>query len=291
MEKYVREFIDYIIIERGLSSNTSSAYNSDLIKYMRYINKGIDNISNNDIEKYIEHLKKEKLSSSSIARNIVSIKNFHKYISRVYNIKDPSEAIERPRISKRLPNVLSIEEVDNLLDIKTDTVFDYRNKAMLELIYATGLRVSELVNLSVNDLDISNASVRCFGKGRKERIIPIGDIAIEALNKYLEKRNNMLKGYITDYLFINNHGKKLTRQGFFKILRMIAYNKGIKKEFSPHTLRHSFATHLLENDVDLRIIQELLGHENISTTQIYTHVQNNLIKKKYDEYHPRSKKE
>lgn len=289
MEKYIQEFIDYIIIERGLSKNTSSAYNCDLIKYMKYINKDLDNITNIDIEKYIEKFNKEGLSAASIARNIVSIKNFHKYISRVYNKKDPSEAIERPRLSKRLPSVLSIDEVNRLLDIKTNTVFDYRNKAMLELMYATGLRVSELVNLNVNDLDISNASVRCIGKGNKERILPIGDIAIDALNEYLEKRNTMLKGYITDYLFINNHGKKLTRQGFFKVLKIIAYKNDIKKQFSPHTLRHSFATHLLENDVDLRIIQELLGHENISTTQIYTHLQNNLIKKKYNEYHPRSK--
>lgn len=291
MKQYIDEFIDYIIIERGLSSNTSESYNRDLIKYDNYLKKDIDSIDYEDIEKYIEYLKKEGLSESTICRNIVSIKNLHKYISRIYNKKDPSEIIERPRIKKRLPNILSISDIDNMLNIATVNDFDYRNKAMLELMYATGLRVSELVNLNVNDIDIQNASVRCFGKGKKERIVPIGDIAIDSLKEYLEKRNSMLKRYITDYLFINNHGKKLTRQGFFMILKTIAKKQGINKEFSPHTLRHSFATHLLENNVDLRIIQELLGHENISTTQIYTHVQNNLIKQNYNTYHPRSKKE
>lgn len=290
MKQYIEEFIDYIIIERGLSTNTSESYNRDLIKYDSFLNKSIDLVDYIDIEKYIEYLKKEGLSESTICRNIVSIKNFHKYVSRIYNKKDPSETIERPKIKKRLPNVLSISDIDNILNINTINDFDYRNKAMLELMYATGLRVSELVNLNVNDIDIENSVVRCFGKGNKERIIPIGDIAIDSIREYLERRSSMLKGYITDYLFINNHGNKLTRQGFFKILKIVAKKQGIEKSFSPHTLRHSFATHLLENNVDLRIIQELLGHENISTTQVYTHLQNNLIKKNYDNYHPRSKK-
>lgn len=290
MKQYIKEFIDYIIIERGLSTNTSESYNRDLIKYDSFLNKSIDLVDYIDIEKYIEYLKKEGLSESTICRNIVSIKNFHKYVSRIYNKKDPSETIERPKIKKRLPSVLSISDIDNILNINTINDFDYRNKAMLELMYATGLRVSELVNLNVNDIDIENSVVRCFGKGNKERIIPIGDIAIDSIREYLERRSSMLKGYITDYLFINNHGNKLTRQGFFKILKIIAKKQGVNKSFSPHTLRHSFATHLLENNVDLRIIQELLGHENISTTQVYTHLQNNLIKKNYDNYHPRSKK-
>jgi len=290
MKQYIEEFIDYIIIERGLSTNTSESYNRDLIKYDSFLNKSIDLVDYIDIEKYIEYLKKEGLSESTICRNIVSIKNFHKYVSRIYNKKDPSETIERPKIKKRLPSVLSISDIDNILNINTINDFDYRNKAMLELMYATGLRVSELVSLNVNDVDIQNSVVRCFGKGSKERIIPIGDIAIDSIREYLERRSSMLKGYITDYLFINNHGNKLTRQGFFKILKIIAKKQGVNKSFSPHTLRHSFATHLLENNVDLRIIQELLGHENISTTQVYTHLQNNLIKKNYDNYHPRSKK-
>ena len=292
MQEYIKEFIDYIIIERRLSKNTSDSYKIDLQKYYRFLNiDNINDIDTKDIIRYIEYLNKAKYKYTTIARNIVSIKGFHKYISKTYNLKDPSETIERPKIGKKLPSVLSIEEVDKLLDIKTKTVFDYRNKAMLELMYATGLRVSELINLNINDVDLTNEIVRCFGKGSKERIIPIGEIAINSLNSYIEKRSAMLKKYSTDILFLNNHGRKLTRQGFFKILNLIAEQQNIKTNFSPHTLRHSFATHLLENGADLRIIQELLGHENISTTQIYTHIQNSTIKRNYDMYHPRSKKE
>lgn len=291
MEEYIREFINYIIIERRLTNNTSDAYSSDINKYIKFINKSnINSINENDIIKYIEHLKNSKIKVSSITRNIVSIKSFHKYISRVYNISDPSENIDLPKKERRLPIILSVEEVDKLLNIKINNEFDYRNKAMLELMYASGLRVSELVALSINDIDLENATVKCFGKGSKERIIPIGDVALLALNEYLIHRNTLLKGYLTDSLFLNNHGKKLTRQGYFKILKIIAKQNNIEKHFSPHTLRHSFATHILENGADLRIIQELLGHENISTTQIYTHVRTDLIRQNYKDFHPRGKK-
>lgn len=293
MENFIQEFINYIVIERRLSDNTASSYISDLKKYNNFIKKSdINKIDTEDIIKYIEYLGKGNKASSTIARNIVSIKNFHKYISRVYKVKDPSETIERPRLRKSLPSVLTIEDINILLDITPITSFDYRNRAMLELMYASGLRVSELVQLLVNDVDLENGTVKCFGKGSKERIIPIGDIALHALNDYiLLYRNSLLKGYITDALFLNNHGRQITRQGFFKILRIVAKEKGIKKDFSPHTLRHSFATHLLENGADLRVIQELMGHENMSTTQIYTHVRTDLIKQNYDNFHPRGKKD
>ncbi len=290
MDKYIEEFINYIIIERRLSKNTSDSYKLDLIKYKEFINKDIKKIDREDIIRYIEYLSKNNIKPSSIGRKIVSIKSFHKYISRVYDVADPSENIEMPKSRRKLPNVLTKEEVEKLLDIKPTTEFEYRNKAMLELMYASGLRVSELVNLNINDIDMENATVKCFGKGSKERIIPIGDYALKALQDYLEVRNGMLKGYITDSLFLNNHGKAMTRQGFFKILKGIAKDKGITKKFSPHTLRHSFAPHILENGADLRIIQELLGHENISTTQIYTHIRTDLIRKNYEEFHPRGKK-
>jgi integrase/recombinase XerD len=290
LDKYIEEFINYIIIERRLSKNTSDSYKLDLIKYKEFINKDIKKIDREDIIRYIEYLSKNNIKPSSIGRKIVSIKSFHKYISRVYDVADPSENIEMPKSRRKLPNVLTKEEVEKLLDIKPTTEFEYRNKAMLELMYASGLRVSELVNLNINDIDMENATVKCFGKGSKERIIPIGDYALKALQDYLEVRNGMLKGYITDSLFLNNHGKAMTRQGFFKILKGIAKDKGITKKFSPHTLRHSFAPHILENGADLRIIQELLGHENISTTQIYTHIRTDLIRKNYEEFHPRGKK-
>jgi integrase/recombinase XerD len=288
VNKYLDEYINYIMIEKGLSKNTCYSYKKDLDKYLSFNNK--EDISKKDIENYIEYLSKSEVKSSTITRNIVSIKSYHKYISRVYDYKDPSESILRPNQAIRLPEVLTKEEVEKLLDIETKDAFSYRNKAMLELMYATGLRVSELVSLSVNDIDFENATVRCFGKGSKERIVPIVDYALNIVKEYLENyRTSMLKGYITDSLFLNNHGKLMTRQGFFKIIKQIALTKEITKNIHPHMLRHSFATHILENGADLRIIQELLGHENISTTQIYTHVRTDLIRKNYDDYHPRSK--
>lgn len=291
MKSEIDEFINYVVIEKGLSDNTKESYLRDLIKYSEYVNKSVNSVVTDNILKYLKYLKDSGMSSRTIARNIVSIKNFHRYISRTTGIKDPSEIVESPKLGKKLPEVLTIEEVDLLLNIEPKTEFDYRNKAMIELMYASGLRVTELIKLNVNDVDLENGIVKCFGKGSKERIIPIGDVAIHALNNYINKRNIMLKGYFTDSLFLNNHGKELTRQGFFKILRTIAKEKGIKKSFHPHTLRHSFATHLLEGGADLKVIQELMGHENISTTQIYTHVRTDLIKQNYDEFHPRSKKD
>lgn len=287
MNRYLDEFINYIMIERGLSKNTYKSYKKDIEKYLFFVDK--ETIEKKDIEKYIEHLNKSNVKASTISRNIVSIKSYHKYISKIYDFNDPSESIIRPKQSLRLPDVLTKEEVENLLDIKTIDAFSYRNKAMMELMYATGLRVSELVDLNINDVDFENATIRCFGKGSKERIIPVVDYALNILKEYLEiYRNGMLKGYITESLFLNNHGQKMTRQGFFKIIKKIAKEKNINKNLHPHMLRHSFATHILENGADLRIIQELLGHENISTTQIYTHVRTDLIRKNYDDFHPRS---
>lgn len=287
MNRYLDEFINYIMIEKGLSKNTYQSYKKDIEKYLFFVDK--EYIEKKDIENYIEHLNKSNVKASTISRNIVSIKSYHKYISRIYDFNDPSESIIKPKQALRLPEVLTKEEVENLLDIETIDAFSYRNKAMMELMYATGLRVSELVDLNINDIDFDNATIRCFGKGSKERIIPVVDYALNILKDYLETyRNGMLKGYITESLFLNNHGQKMTRQGFFKIIKKIAKEKNINKNLHPHMLRHSFATHILENGADLRIIQELLGHENISTTQIYTHVRTDLIRKNYDDFHPRS---
>lgn len=293
---YLDDFLDSLIIERKLSENTRKSYENDLSKYINYLkNQGInkvDSIKQNDIEKYIEYLNKEKLSSKTIAHNITCIREYHKYLLKTGILKkDSSENIMGPKLRKTLPKVLSIEEINNLLNIQLITPFDYRNKAMLELMYATGLRVSELVNLEINDISIENATVRCIGKGNKERIIPIGEVALSYLETYLkEYRKSLLKGYVCDKLFLNNHGKVMTRQGFFKIIKKLAKDKNINTNFSPHTLRHSFATHLLEYGADLRSIQELLGHQDISTTQVYTHISNNKIRDDYNNYHPRSRK-
>lgn len=211
--------------------------------------------------------------------------------NNVINV-NPCEKIESPKLKKSLPKTLNEEEINILLDIKPKTALEWRNKAMIELMYAAGLRVSELVELEVNDVNLKDNYVRVFGKGKKERIVPIADITTDILNEYISVyRNSLLKGYLTDKVFISSYGKGMTRQGFFKNLKKIAKEKGIKKDFSPHTLRHSFATHLLEHGADLRSIGELLGHENIKTTQIYTHVTNTKIKNDYNEFHPRNKKD
>ena len=197
------------------------------------------------------------------------------------------EWIELPKIKKTLPKTLSIDDINKLLDFKLKDSFSYRNKAMLELMYSSGLRVSELVNVKINDIDNELCVIRVMGKGSKERIIPIGDYAIKYIDIYSkEHRNKLIKKQYNDYLFLNNHGKKMTRQGFFKIIKNIAKIQNIKTEFSPHTLRHSFATHLLNGGADLRSIQEMLGHSDISTTQIYTHVSKELLKENYDNFHP-----
>jgi len=292
---YLDDFLDSLIIERKLSDNTKKSYENDLKKYIIFLKErkiiNIRDIEENDIEKYIEYLNKEKMSPKTIAHNITCIKEYHKYLIKAGLInKDISENILSPKQRKSLPKVLSIDEIDKLLDIQLITPFDYRNKAMLELMYASGLRVSELVNLEIGDINIDNGTVRCITKGNKERIIPLGDVALKYIELYInEYRSGMLKGYYCDKLFLNNHGKAMTRQGFFKLLKKIADNKDIKTNFSPHTLRHSFATHLLEYGADLRSIQELLGHQDISTTQVYTHISNNKIRNEYDEFHPRSK--
>ena len=294
LENNLKEFINYIYIEKKLSDNTKNAYNQDLSNYIEYLSeKGItspDKIKKEDIIKYIGNLS-ENISSRSVNRKIVSIKSFHKFLVRESIIKtNVTSDIDSPKIGKYLPKVLNIEEINKLLDIKPVTPFDYRNKAMLELMYATGLRVSELVNLRLDDINLEMAIVRCMGKGSKERMIPLGDIAVHCLSNYIKfYRSLMLKKTQTNILFINNHGKPLTRQGFFITLKSIAREKGIRTDFSPHTLRHSFATHLIEYGADLRSVQELLGHSDISTTQIYTHIAQNKIKKDYDEFHPRSK--
>ena len=293
---YLDDFIDYLIIEKKVSDNTKKSYYNELKKYINFLNKNkiynVDEITRKHITLYIEYLNKENNALKTIAHNITCIKEFHKYLIKNNIISyDCSENIESPKLRKSLPKVLSIEEVTKLLEFPLITPFDYRNKAMIELMYSSGLRVSELINLEVNDINFNMASVRCFTKGSKERIIPIGDVALEHLKIYLDEyRNSLLKGYICNKLFLNNHGKIMTRQGFFKILKGIAKKQDIKTDFSPHTIRHSFATHLLEYGADLRSIQELLGHEDISTTQIYTHITNNKIRDDYNMSHPRSDK-
>ena len=286
LEKYQ---IYLLTVKQKEEKTTVSSYIEDIYKYLEYMEnnkiKTALNIEYQDITNYLKYLDNNNYETSSIIRKIVSIKLFHKYLSEEYKIKDVSSKIINPRLRRKLPNILTIEEVDNLLDIKLNTPFDYRNKAMLELMYSSGLRDSELVDLKLNNIDLDNGYVRCLGKGKKERIIPIGEIAIEYLKKYInEYRNSMKKGYYTENVFLNNHGKNITRQGFFLIIKNIAKEKNIDKNITPHMLRHSFATHLLNNGANLRTIQEMLGHSSITTTQIYTNVSNDIIKENYELY-------
>lgn len=289
-EKYIDEFIDYLRFEKKYSENTISSYKRDLNKTNTYIKKDFAKLNKKDIQNYIQKISKSE-NASSVSRSISTLKSFYKFLElNKYTSLNPLTTITNPKTVKKLPKILSEEEIEKLLDINLKTDFDYRNKAMLELMYSSGLRVSELINLNVNDIDLSNASVRIFGKGSKERIIPLNDYAIDALNNYiLNHRRSLFKHGESNYLFLNNHGNKMTRQGFFKILEKIAKEKGIKSELSPHTLRHSFATHLLKHGADLRSIQELLGHSDISTTQIYTHITSERLQKNYEEFHPHGK--
>ncbi len=287
----IEDFISYCIFEKGLSDKTINSYRNDLNIYKEYLSsKGINNvitIKPNNIKDFLKIRSEEK--TTTLAHNLTVIKNFHLYLYKQNITKENiSEYISRPKVRKSIPKVLSIEDVDKLLDIKLDTPLDYRNKAMLELMYATGLRISELISLKTNDIDLLEGTVIVMGKGSKERVIPVGDYAIDYLNRYLKVRYKLLKEQ-TDYLFINNHGKAISRQGFFKILKKLLKEKGLNEDASPHTLRHSFATHLINRGADLRSVQEMLGHSDITTTKIYTEVSDELVRKEYNEYHPRSK--
>lgn len=282
--------IELTAIKLKKEDTTVESYIEDIYKYLEYIekNKHIYNaldIDSNSIINYLSYLDKNNYEKSTIVRKITSIKLFHKYLNEKYNIPDISTKIDKPRVRRKLPNILTIEEVDNLLNIQLSNAYDFRNKAMLELMYSSGLRVSELVELKIKDIDLDNGYVKCFGKGSKERIVPIGEIAVDYLKKYIyEYRDSMKKGYYTENVFLNNHGKKISRQGFFLIIKEIAKEKKIEKNITPHMLRHSFATHLLNNGADLRTIQEMLGHSSITTTQIYTNVSIDILKENYELY-------
>ena len=289
VNKEISDYMNYLSLERRLSDNTIDGYKRDLYDFYKFVNKSYKDVNVGDIVKYITYLN-NKISAKSINRHIVSIKNFFKYLERNDLItNNPCTDITGLKTPKKMPRVLSEEDINKLLDIKLTDAYSYRNKAMLELMYSSGLRVSELLNLELSNIDFNMNLVRIYGKGNKERIVPIDDVATKYLYEYINiYRNTLLKNNVSNILFLNSRGDKLSRQGFFKILREIALEKGIKRDISPHTLRHSFATHLLDHGADLRSIQTMLGHENIETTQIYTHVSNNYIKENYNEAHPRS---
>ena len=290
----IGDYIDYIKYERKLSNETIKNYKYDLDKFLQFLKKEhIDSFTDatrKTVEKYLKQI--SDMNPKSVSRNITSINNLFIFLLKEKQINNnPCEFIDRPKLKKSLPDTLSFDEVSLILNIPLLTKYDYRNKAMLEILYGSGLRISELISLTLRDIDMENDIIRCFGKGNKERIVPINDYEKYFLKEYLSVRSLFLINGNNDYLFLNNHGRKMTRQGFLKNLQRILIQKGIKKHVTPHTLRHSFATHMLSGGADLRSIQMLLGHSDISTTKIYTHITNEKIKEDYKEFHPRNSKE
>lgn len=293
IKEAIDDFINYCIFEKGLSDKTKDSYYNDLNIYKLFLETNkINRVENITPEHIKEFLKERNIEeTTTIAHNLTVIKNFHAYLLKEKIVsQDVSEFIERPKLRKALPKTLSMEDVDKLLDIQLSTPFDYRNKAMLELMYGCGLRVSELINLEINDVDTINCQIRILGKGSKERDVPLGEYAIYYLRKYLKVRDKLLKDKPCNKLFINNHGDGMTRQGFFKNLKKLLQEKGLNPDVSPHTLRHSFATHLINRGADLRSIQEMLGHSDISTTKIYTRISDEKVVEDYNKYHFRSNK-
>jgi integrase/recombinase XerD len=292
MQKYIEDYLNYILLEKRLSNNTYDSYAFDLECFKNYFkSKSIDKLDEHDIINYLEYLRNVKeLTSRSIERHLTTLRGLFKYLVKMEIIKyDITKNIDNLKIGKHLPSTLTVEEVEKLMDIKLDSPFNYRTKAMLEMMYGSGLRVSELVNLTLNDIDLYSDTILIHGKGSKERIVPMGDYAKEYLAKYLNVRSELLKkkNGNPDKLFLNNHGKPITRNGFNFLLNNLLKEKGIEKQVTPHTLRHSFATHMLDNGADLRTIQELLGHSDIVTTRIYTHVSKKQIQNNYDKYETR----
>jgi integrase/recombinase XerD len=299
--KYAKDALDdylhFLRVERQLAANTLVSYERDLKSYIQYLKEveqldSLRKVERIHILNHLRHLKETTKTSRTVARHISSIRSFHQFLVRERVVdNDPTVHLEMPQMDKKLPNVLSIEEVDALMQAPAlDKANGMRDQAMLELLYASGMRVSECINLDVEDVNLTMGFVRCYGKGGKERIIPLGKSALNACKTYLENaRSNLMKnGEKTDAMFINQRGKRLTRQGFWKLLKQHAQKAGIQKELTPHTLRHSFATHLIENGADLRAVQEMLGHADISTTQIYTHVSKTRLKDVYSQFHPRA---
>lgn len=279
MYEVISQYLEYLEMEKGLSQNTIDAYRRDLYAFVDSIDSiDINNIERNSINTYIRSLKEKKYSPTSVIRKVASLRGFFKWATSMNLLeKNPASTLEQPKVPQRLPKVITIKEIEDMLHSDLTPL----QAVIIELLYSCGLRVSELVNLKVNDIDTKSKYVRCFGKGSKERIIPIGKLAIEKLNQYLPERELVFKKYnlTSKKLLVNPSGRFINRQDVYTFI----HEKGklIHKNISPHTLRHSFATHLLENGADLRVVQELLGHSDVSTTQLYTHISKKRLKDVY----------
>ncbi len=291
----IEDYLHYLTVERGLAKNTVMSYRNDLLQFAVFLKKreinSLDNIERQVVIDFMQQETDQKKATSSIVRSVTSLRKFFQYLMEEEKIKkDPMQLIDAPKRKEHLPEVLSTKEVEKLLNSPdTGKKLGLRNRAILEVMYATGLRVSEIVNLQLSNLHLSMGLIQTIGKGSKERIVPIGDQAVKWVDQYLQKvRPELLGRKNSSYLFLNNHGRELTRQGIWKNLKAEVRKAGIKKNVTPHTLRHSFATHILENGADLRVVQELLGHADIATTQIYTHLSKRRLADIYNRYHPRA---
>lgn len=291
----IEDYLHYLTVERGLSKNTVMSYRNDLIQFASFLQKqqisSFNNVKRQTVIDFMQQETTQKKATSSIVRSVTSLRKFFQYLMEEERIlQDPMQLIDAPKRKEHLPEVLSTKEVEKLLNSPdTEKKLGLRNRAILEVMYATGLRVSEIVNLQLANLHLSMGLIQTLGKGSKERIVPIGDQAIKWVERYLQTaRPELLGRQRSSYLFLNNHGHQLTRQGIWKNLKAEVKKAGINKNVTPHTLRHSFATHILENGADLRIVQELLGHADIATTQIYTHLSKKRLADIYQRYHPRA---
>jgi integrase/recombinase XerD len=294
-ENFINDFIDYLRFERRLSKNTIVSYQRDLEKYRFFLNvnkiKKILNVSNDQILYFLEFLYKTQ-NSSSVSRILSTLRTFYKYLVRDGKIqKNPFSSIKNPKLPKKILEILDEQEVKKFLEsIPSSSYLELRDKAMLELLYSCGMRVSEIVDLKLSDIDFDEGLIRFIGKGNKERITPVGDTAKDCLEKYIRAaRYNLERERKSESVFLNKNGQKITRQGFWKILKKYAGKVNISKNLYPHLFRHSYATHMLERGADLRIVQELLGHSSISTTEIYTNINKKHVKETYFKYHPRDK--
>ena len=293
MDKQIKLFLEFLENDKKLSSNTLQSYKRDILQYQEYVEKNGLNylkIDDADINDYLKYLKNEDKKSSTISRNLATIRSFYQYLIRAKKIKkDPTLAVQAPKVEKKAPSILTSKEVELLLDQpKTVDLKGIRDKAMLEFAYATGMRVTEIISLNVSDVSLSDGYVTCT-TGKKKRTIPLGSLSLAALKEYCEKaRPILIKDENTEALFVNINGKRLTRQGFWKIVKYYKDQAHISKDITPHVLRHSFATHLLQNGADLKAIQSMLGHSDISSTQVYMQFQNESLKEIYKKSHPRA---
>lgn len=296
-QEALAEYIIYLKIERGLSANTVTSYKRDIEKYLTFLMEKkiaqLDEVSRFEILDFLQTLRQSGAADNSIIRMVSSLRKFHQYLKRESIVSDdPMQLIDTPKKASTLPKAISPQAVEQLLEAPdTTTPLGVRDRTILELMYATGLRISELVNLKLSDMHLTMGFIQTMGKGEKERIIPLGEIASQWLDHYLDGARVYLQDQsaeTSEYVFLNSRGKSLSRQGVWKKVKQLALEAGIDQNVTPHTLRHSFATHLLENGADLRMVQELLGHADISTTQIYTHITKTRLKQVYSDYHPRA---